>query len=143
MPDEVWDLAVRRAEVVERLDGLREVGLRAADEAAAELAVSRRQVYVLLRRWREGEGVVSDLLPGRSSGGRGRERLQEAVEEVAQLVAARTRGATSVPSSSMLRSMDSGAMIGLVICTVKRDSPPSAGEASTILRATVSGLPMK
>jgi putative transposase len=82
VPDEVWDLAVRRAEVIERLDGLREVGRGAADEAAAELGVSRRQVYVLLRRWREGEGVVSDLLPGRSSGGRGRERLPEAVEEV-------------------------------------------------------------
>ena len=80
--DEAWDLAVRRAEVIGRIDRLAEVGLRAADEAAAELAVSRRQVYVLLRRWREGEGVVSDLLPGRSSGGRGRERLPEAVEEV-------------------------------------------------------------
>jgi hypothetical protein len=31
--------------------------------AAAQLGVSRRQVYVLLRRWRQGEGVVSDLLP--------------------------------------------------------------------------------
>jgi putative transposase len=25
--------------------------------------VSRRQVYLLLRRWRDGEGVVSDLIP--------------------------------------------------------------------------------
>jgi putative transposase len=82
VPDEVWDLAVRRAEAIERLDGLREVGRGAGDEAAAELGVSRRQVYVLLRRWREGEGVVSDLLPGRSSGGRGRERLPETVEEL-------------------------------------------------------------
>lgn len=37
-------------------------------------------VYVLLRRWREGEGVVSDLLPCRSSGGRGRGRLPDEVE---------------------------------------------------------------
>ncbi len=29
--------------------------------------VSRRQVYLLLRSWREGEGVVSDLIPRRSS----------------------------------------------------------------------------
>src|SRR6266702_2921322 len=46
----------------------------------AELGVSRRQVYVLLHRWRQGEGVVSDLLPGTSSGGRGRSRLPSEVE---------------------------------------------------------------
>jgi putative transposase len=37
-------------------------------------------VYVLLHRWRQGEGVVSDLLPGTSSGGRGRSRLPSEVE---------------------------------------------------------------
>jgi len=52
------------------------------DAAAAELGLSRRQVYVLLRRWREGEGVASDLLPGRSSGGRGGGRLSAEVETV-------------------------------------------------------------
>ncbi|HWS37889.1 MAG TPA: helix-turn-helix domain-containing protein [Actinoplanes sp.] len=77
-----WDLAVRRAEVIGRLAGLDEVGHRCADEAAAEFGLSRRQVYVLLRRWRQGEGVVSDMLPGRSSSGRGREHLLEAVEAV-------------------------------------------------------------
>lgn len=77
-----WDLAVRRAEVIGRLAELDEVGHRCADEAAAELGLSRRQVYVLLRRWRQGEGVVSDMLPGQSSGGRGREHLPEAVESV-------------------------------------------------------------
>jgi len=39
-------------------------------------------VYVLLRRWRVGEGVVSDLIPRRSSGGRGREHLPDEVEVV-------------------------------------------------------------
>ncbi len=58
------------------------VGLGAADAAAAELGVSRRQVYLLLGRWRAGEGVVSDLLPRRSSGGRGREHLPAEVEAV-------------------------------------------------------------
>ncbi|MFC9499844.1 hypothetical protein [Streptomyces sp. NPDC056982] len=46
------------------------VGLAEADETAERLRFSRRQVYVLLGRWRAGEGVVSDLLPGHSSGGR-------------------------------------------------------------------------
>jgi putative transposase len=70
--DEVWELAGRRAAVICRLAGMDAVGLAAADVAAAELGVSRRLVYVLLARWREGEGVVSDLIPGKSSGGRGR-----------------------------------------------------------------------
>ncbi|MFI7706096.1 hypothetical protein [Nonomuraea sp. NPDC049480] len=39
------------------------MGLAAADAAAAELGISRRQVYVLLGRWRAGERVVPDLLP--------------------------------------------------------------------------------
>ncbi len=80
--DEVWELAVRRAEVIGRLAAMDAVGLAAADAAAAELGVSRRLVYVLLDRWREGEGVVSDLIPGKSSGGRGRQQLPDEVEGV-------------------------------------------------------------
>jgi putative transposase len=78
--DEAWSVAVRRAEVIGKLARAPRVGVEAADAAAAELGVSRRQVYVLLHRWRQGEGVVSDLLPGTSSGGRGRSRLPSEVE---------------------------------------------------------------
>jgi putative transposase len=60
--------------------------LEAADKAAAELGVSRRQVHVLVGRWRAGEGVVSDLLPGRSSGGRSGGRLPAEVEAIVQEV---------------------------------------------------------
>jgi putative transposase len=79
-PAEVWDLAVRRVELIDRLAGGKTVGHDAADAAAAELGVSRRQVYAMLVRWRSGSGLASDLIPGRSSGGRGRELLPEAVE---------------------------------------------------------------
>ena len=58
------------------------MGLEAADAAAARLGVSRRQVYVLVGRWRAGEGLASDLLPGTSSGGRGGGRLPDEVEAV-------------------------------------------------------------
>src|SRR5450755_2831092 len=78
--EEVWSLAVRRAEVIGPLARLDVVGWESADAAAAELGVSRRQVYLLLRRWREGEGVVSDLIPRRSSGGRGRGHLPDEIE---------------------------------------------------------------
>ncbi len=79
---EVWELAVRRSEVIGRLADATTVGHPAVDAAATELGLSRRQVYILLARWRAGSGVVSDLLPGRSSGGRGRELLPEPVETV-------------------------------------------------------------
>ena len=55
---EAWDLAARRAEVIRELAEQRVVGLEAADTAAARLGVSRRQVYVLVGRWRAGEGLV-------------------------------------------------------------------------------------
>jgi putative transposase len=69
VPEEMWALVVRRAEVIGWLAAGDVVGHEAADAAAAELGVSRRQVYLLLARWRVGEGVVSDLLPRRSSVG--------------------------------------------------------------------------
>lgn len=80
--DEVWALAVRRAEVIGPLAKAGTAGTEAVEAAAERLGISRRQVYVLLRRWREGHGVVSDLIPGRSSGGRGGQRLSAEVEAV-------------------------------------------------------------
>ncbi len=82
VPEEVWALAVRRAEVIGPLAEAGTAGAEAMEAAAEQLGISRRQVYVLLRRWREGQGVVSDLLPGRSSGGRGGQRLSAEVEAV-------------------------------------------------------------
>jgi putative transposase len=52
-PD-IWDLAVRRAEVIGRLATGATVGHAAVDAAASELEVSRRQVYAMLARWRAG-----------------------------------------------------------------------------------------
>ena len=85
-PGLVWDAGVRAADVIGRLAGQPTVGLARADEAAAELWISRRQVYVLIGRWRAGEGVVTDLLPGRSSDGRGAGRLPDEVEAVVREV---------------------------------------------------------
>jgi putative transposase len=88
-PAAAWDLAVHRADVIRELAAQRVVGLDSADAAAAQLGVSRRQVYVLVGRWRAGEGVASDLLPGASSGGRGGGRLPDEMEAVREVL--RTR----------------------------------------------------
>jgi putative transposase len=62
-PSAAWDLAVLRAEVIRPLAEQGAVGLEAADAAAARLGVSRRQVYVLVSRWRRAAGAVQRPSP--------------------------------------------------------------------------------
>lgn len=52
--DEMWALAVRRAEVIGPLADAGTAGGDAVETAANQLGISRRQIYVLLHRWREG-----------------------------------------------------------------------------------------
>ncbi len=82
LSDTAWEEARRRAEVIGPLAARGSVPHDAADEAGEQLGLSRRQVYVLVKRWRQGSGLVTDLAVGRSSGGRGAGRLPEAVEVV-------------------------------------------------------------
>ena len=82
LPDEAWAQARHRTEIIGPLAALEVVGHEAADEAAQALGLSRRQVYVLIRRARQGTGLVTDLTPGRSGGGKGKGRLPEPVERI-------------------------------------------------------------
>ncbi len=82
LSDEIWDEARRRKEIVGPLADLGVVGHEAADSAAQKLGLSRRQIYVLIRRARQGSGLVTDLAPGRSNGGKGKGRLPESVERI-------------------------------------------------------------
>ncbi|GFZ99351.1 Mu transposase C-terminal domain-containing protein [Nesterenkonia alkaliphila] len=77
-----WEQTRLRAYVIGKLAERGRVGLAAADEAAIELGISRRQVYVLLERYRQGSGLVTDLSSRRSNGGKGGNRLSEPVEQV-------------------------------------------------------------
>src|SRR5699024_1547166 len=80
--DVEWEQARLRAEVIGKLAERDVVGVAAADEAAMELGISERQVYVLLQRYRQGTGLVTDLVSGRSDGGKGGTRLSEPVEQL-------------------------------------------------------------
>lgn len=82
LSDEVWAQARHRAEIIEPLAALEVVGHEAADAAAQALGLSRRQVYVLIRRARQGAGLVTDLVLGQSGGGKGKGRLPESVERI-------------------------------------------------------------
>ncbi|EXF95619.1 transposase TniA [Pseudomonas fluorescens HK44] len=82
LSDEAWAQTRHRMEVIGPLAAVEVVGHEAADVAAQALGVSRRQVYALIRRARQGTGLVTDLAPGRSGGGKGKGRLPEPVERI-------------------------------------------------------------
>ncbi|WP_043424229.1 Mu transposase C-terminal domain-containing protein [Arthrobacter sp. 135MFCol5.1] len=82
MSDAAWEQAKNRTMVIGALAKRRVTGIAAADEAAIKLGVSRRRVYLLLRRYRQGSGLVTDLALHRSTGGKGGNRLPEQVEDI-------------------------------------------------------------
>ena len=82
MSDAAWEQAKSRTAVIGSLAARGAIGIAAADRAAVELGISRRQVYVLLGKYRQGSGLVTDLAVRRSSGGKGGHRLPEPVEEI-------------------------------------------------------------
>ena len=82
LPEQAWKRARRRAEIIGSLVLSETVGHVAADAAAQALGLSRRQVYALIRRARQGTGLVTDFAPGQSSGGKGKGRLPESVERI-------------------------------------------------------------
>jgi putative transposase len=82
LSEQAWAEAHRRALVITPLAARSAVDQQTADEAAAQLGLSRRQIYNLLRQFRRGDGLVTDLAPGRSEGGKGQGRLAPAVEAI-------------------------------------------------------------
>lgn len=100
--DEVWDATAQRNAVLEELSRLEHVSVSIAREEAARLGISSRHLYTLLRRYREGDGLVTDLLPKVSSGGRGRSRLNPAVEEITrQMILSRYQTRQKISISSL------------------------------------------
>lgn len=82
LSDEAWLQARLRTAIIGPLAALVVVGHEAANSAAQALGLSRRQVYVLIRRARQGTGPVTDLASGQSGGGKGKGRLPESVERI-------------------------------------------------------------
>lgn len=82
MPEVLWERAKLISAVITPLADRVIVGRAAVDAAASSLGVSRRQVYVLISRFRDGSGLLTDLAPARSSGGKGTARLSEEVEDL-------------------------------------------------------------
>jgi len=86
MSDALWDRTKRVSAVIAPLAARAIVGRAAVDAAALSLGISRRQVYVLIKRHRTGSGLLTDLAPGRSSAGKGTWRLKAEVEDLVREV---------------------------------------------------------
>lgn len=89
LPDKAWERARLLVQVIGPLARLHSVGHQASDDAARQLGLSRRQVYKLVRRYRQSSGLLTDLAPGQSSGGKGKGRLPDAVERVIRELASK------------------------------------------------------
>ena len=64
MPDVVWDRTKLISAAIAPLAAQAIIGTVAVDAIAASLGISRRQVYVLIKRHRDGSGLLTDLAPG-------------------------------------------------------------------------------
>jgi putative transposase len=103
LPEAAWREARRRAEVIVPLAASARLGQAAVDRAATALGLSRRQVYTWVRRYRQGEGLLTDLVPRRSGGGRHRSRLPAATERLIAEALERCYLARPKPSEAALR----------------------------------------
>lgn len=84
--DADWEEAKRREAVLKPLADKPKCSLEAAKQAAKQLNLSWRQVYNLLRRYRNYDKQLLVLLPQKSTGGKGRSRLKFTVEQIIQTV---------------------------------------------------------
>lgn len=82
LPEEAWAKARRRAAVIMPLAEQRTVTRSEAEAAGKKLGVSSRIVYKLIARCRSGEGLLTDLAPRVSSGGKGKTRIETDIEKI-------------------------------------------------------------
>jgi putative transposase len=84
IPKLEWELAKKREQIIRPLVLVEKCTAKQARAAAAELGLSTRQIYNLIQSHRaSGEKFVS-LLKGKSSGGKGKGRLQNKQEKIIQ-----------------------------------------------------------
>ena len=82
LSDATWKQALLRNKVIAPLSQQNIIGKQAVDEAARQLGLSKRQVYKLVQRYRQGEGLVTDMALEPPSGGKDKGRLPESVEKL-------------------------------------------------------------
>lgn len=74
-----WQKLKHRNDVISRLAGFDVIGRTMVEEAAARLGTTTRWVYKLIHRYKAGSGLVTDLMPGNSKGGKNKSRISPEV----------------------------------------------------------------
>lgn len=82
LTEDEWAKAKQRSDIIRPLAELDVVGQTAAEEAGAQLGMTVRQIYRLIKLYKAGTGLVTDLAPGSSSGGQGKFRIAPEVEQI-------------------------------------------------------------
>lgn len=82
LTEKEWARAKQKNEVIGPLAKLSFVSRSEADVAAAQLGLSRRQVYRLIKRCQAGSGLVTDFAPRNSARGKGKTRILREIEIV-------------------------------------------------------------
>lgn len=129
--DERWTEAHRRALVLRPLLAAARSNRADVASAAAQLGLSERQVWSLLKRLREASGAVSALVVERSRGGVGNLRLASSVE-----------GVTALAISELYLTPQRLSFADLILAIRKRcrDAGLSPPSASTV-RRRVAAIP--
>lgn len=79
-----WEEAKRRETILKPLSQQTTCSLDEAKQAAKELGLSWRQIYNLLKRYREYDEELLALIPHQSLGGKGKPRIQLIAEKIIQ-----------------------------------------------------------
>ena len=80
--EKTWDLHKKRFELIYPLSQQDTIGHSDADQVALILGLSRRHVYTLANKIRTGSGLLTDILPKLRSGGKGKGRISEKLENI-------------------------------------------------------------
>lgn len=152
LSEKAWEQAKLRHEVISLLSQDRVVGTRAADDAAEKLGLSRRQIYKLVHRYRDGGDLVTDMSVSSPTGGRGKKRLCDDVEKVIQSVIRKDYlNRQKIPQSSILRKVLydchelglKGPSLNTISSRIKRLDPLTTATAREGLSATRKLRPIK
>ena len=84
--DVAWQVAKHRAEVICPLAAMARCSSALVRSAAADLKLSERQIYTLIRRCRDRDGTTASLVPGVSAGGKGSHRIGNDREAIIQTI---------------------------------------------------------
>lgn len=106
LSDERFEEARRRAKVIGPLAERHSISLDEALIAADELGLSKSTIYELVNKWRRSGGNITSLIGTKPSGGKGKSRLLDAVEDIIKEAIQKHYLSRQKPSlSSLLREI--------------------------------------